>query len=813
MLQREQHSRGMTTIIIAHRLSTVRNADDILVMRSGRLVDHGTHDQLMEQDRRDHTYRDMVLQQRAMVALAGASADDDKRAADTAIDDNDGFEGEEFIISDGATTKVGGHTVCPASTTVATPWDEFQRQPQQLDRPAVLIHRTSRAPEHNWPASGRTMTVSQFEHTAESPAAQADAAAATAARAQDAISPGDATDSGFAPSTSLSSLPHTSQHVHALLPNLSWCKLSSLYGLYIGMYRWHFLIGVAAAIAVGASFPFAGWMTGETVGAMSIEGNNALLRSQTDKWALFFFVLALCNIALSFMNTVFLEVASERIIRALKTGGLAALLKQEIGFFDAEDQASGSLTAAVSSHPAAVGAATGAILSQVIISVINLIGSIVLAFAVSWKVAVVCLPPILLLFLSGYVNVAMLEKFEQRAQKPMDRAASYVSENIDSIKTVAALGREAETMRIFDLRAKADKSRIRYLLVGSFGFAFSQAMVLWVSALLFFWGGTLYARKEIALSNLYAAFEAVVIGSFSAGRMFTFTPDIARARASLSVITSWMTRKPHVATLTNAPPPLQQQQEGKDTSPMTGDIVLNDVELRYPTRPKHPALKSLTLTLKAGERTAFCGTSGSGKSSILSLLQRFYDPSRGTISFGGVDSRQIPLDQLRAKMAYVSQDPVLFSGTIFWNLAMGAVDPSKVILQDVEQACEAACILDFVRGLPHGFETDIGFKGAQLSGGQKQRLCIARALMRKPEILILDEASSALDTQSEYVVQQALDRASEGRTTVVVAHRLTTIRNSHKICVIEDGICVESGTHDELLQRRGRYLELVEAQL
>ena len=783
MLAEEQRARGMTTVIIAHRLSTIRHADTILVMRNGKLIEQGTHDELMGATGDKHTYRDMVSQQRAMIDADDGETSEEEEAKE--LRDETPASTPEAVERHQLTSQAPPSTVAPLY------------EPPQQRRPELAALGPKQSRDHTWSSpgfSGRAM-MSTVEHAT----AKADAASSTEEEPLARVK-----------STPVS-LTDPPAEAGADLPGVSMKEVLRAFIGYFHKFQTYFIIGAAGAIAVGASFPLAGWMTGEAVSTLSIANDPSRLRSETDRWALFFFILALADVVLAFINSFFLETGSERIMRTLKKRGLAALLRQETGFFDAEDQASGGLTAAVSNHPAAVGAATGAILSQLIISAINMLGSVVLAFILSWKIAVVCLSPMVLLFISGYLNVAMLEKFEARAQKPMDRAASYVSENMDSIKTVAALGREAETMRTFDVRAKADKSRIRYLLVGSAGFAFSQAMVLWISALVFFWAGELFGKGEISLATLYSAFEAIIIGSFSAGRIFTFIPDYSRAFASLRTVSSWLKREPRLASVV---PSDAATKLGADTSnPMAGDITFDQIEMRYPTRPKHPALRELTLTLRAGQRTAFCGTSGSGKSSILSLLQRFYDPSRGTLSFGGVDSRAIPLEELRAKMAYVSQDPVLFSGTIFWNLAMGAVDPSTVTREDVEQACDQACILDFVRGLPDGFDTDIGFKGAQLSGGQKQRLCIARALMRRPEILILDEATSALDNESEAAVQAALDRASIGRTTVVVAHRLTTIRNSHLICVIEDGACVEAGSHSELLRRKGRYLELIEAQL
>lgn len=233
----------------------------------------------------------------------------------------------------------------------------------------------------------------------------------------------------------------------------------------------------------------------------------------------------------------------------------------------------------------------------------------------------------------------------------------------------------------------------------------------------------------------------------------------------------------------------------------------------------------------------------------LSLLQRFYDPSRGTITLGGIDIRAVPLEALRKEMAFVSQEPTLYGGgSIAWNLRLGAPDPDSVTDEELEAACAKAQILDFVRALPNGFDTDTGLKGSQLSGGQKQRLCIARALLRNPSILLLDEATSALDAESELQVQMALENVSSNIeslepqlltrslvittsdflsslfslqkikrfsnvTTITIAHRLSTIRTADVIHVMEDGNIVESGSHKELLRKKGRYLELVEAQL
>lgn len=256
-------------------------------------------------------------------------------------------------------------------------------------------------------------------------------------------------------------------------------------------------------------------MTGKVVSSLSIEGDNHRLRSEANKWSLYFLVLALASLVIVAIQSCFLEFGSEHISRRLKTQGLSALVRQEIGWFDSESNQAGGLTAAVSgTHPANVSAATGLVTSQILISLGNLIGSVILAFILSWQQAIVTLPPIIVLFLSGYLNIKMLSKYEDMAQVPADRAASYISENVDAIKTVQALGREHETMRVFDHRAKSDPKRTGYLIWGAGGFAISQAMVFLLCALIFFYGGKLLAEGTVDVTKLYATFEAVIIGSF-----------------------------------------------------------------------------------------------------------------------------------------------------------------------------------------------------------------------------------------------------------------------------------------------------------
>lgn len=806
MLEEEHRHRGMTTCLIAHRLSTIEHADKIIVMKSGAVVDQGTHTELMDATRTDHTYRDMVVQQRAIVEVEEAERTSDRQA-------------HEELLSDGGTTRV-------AESTLGAPGPASggrRRGGEQQSPTHFLQRKTSRASEHSaWQVPLRS--ISSVNHSAAG-AAGAGGVSATAAGEEEApVNEKRSSEVGVGAAKveedegkKMTSLAVWPKFVRTLAPE-----------------KWEFFAGIVGALLAGGIFPLIGWITGKAVDSLN-EPEPSKLRSGTNLWSLVFLIIAFADFFLTTTQSFFLEAGSEKMSRRLKRRALESLMRQEIGFFDKPDQASGALAAAVVTHPSNMASATGLVFSQVLISFANLLGSVILAFVLDWRMAFACLSPVVVLLFTGWLNVAMLQKYETSLQEPSNRASSYLGENIDGIKELTALGREADTLRAFETISKprSVRSQWRALVMGAGGFSISQASVLAVAALVFFYGGKLYAQDELSRTNLYAVFEAVIIAVFGSARLLTFTGDFGRAAASFATLSSWFERKPRIA----GAPPLalvgarDAGHKGDDddaacSSPSPPcwseqDIHFENVELRYPQRMSYPAIRDLNLTLYAGKTQAFCGTSGSGKSTILQMVQRFYDPARGTIRMGGEkqgegsDIRSIPLDELRSQMSYVSQDACLYEGSIRFNLLLGAVEgrESEVTQEHLEACCEDACIADFIRGLPDGYETTIGAKGHQLSGGQRQRICIARALVRKPKILLLDEATSALDAQAEVSVQKALDNAAKGRTTLTVAHRLSTIRNSYIIHVVEDGAIVESGSHAELIARGGRYLELIGAQI
>jgi ATP-binding cassette subfamily B (MDR/TAP) protein 1 len=278
--------------------------------------------------------------------------------------------------------------------------------------------------------------------------------------------------------------------------------------------------------------------------------------------------------------------------------------------------------------------------------------------------------------------------------------------------------------------------------------------------------------------------------------------DMGKAKKAAQELKVLFDRKPVIDCWSN---------DGQPVTSIEGTVEFRNVRFRYPTRPEQPVLRGLNFHVKPGQYVALVGASGCGKSTTIALLERFYNPLAGGIYIDGKEISSLNINNYRSFIALVSQEPTLYQGTIRENILLGT-DREDVADSEIEFVAREANIYDFIMSLPDGFNTIVGSKGSLLSGGQKQRVAIARALLRKPKILLLDEATSALDSESEHVVQAALDKAATGRTTIAVAHRLSTIQKADVIYVFDQGVIVESGNHTELMQLDGTYSELVNLQ-
>ncbi|KVH88084.1 AAA+ ATPase domain-containing protein [Cynara cardunculus var. scolymus] len=369
------------------------------------------------------------------------------------------------------------------------------------------------------------------------------------------------------------------------------------------------------------------------------------------------------------------------------------------------------------------------------------------------------------------------------------RATSMAREAIANIRTVAAFGAEDRVSSQFsaELNRPGKQARLRGHISG-FGYGFSQLLAFCSYALGLWYASILIQHKNSNFGEIIKAFMVLIITALSIAETLALTPDIVKGTQALGSVFEILNRKSAI----NPDDP-----NSVPVSHIKGDVEFRNVSFRYPMRPDISVLNDLNLKITAGNSMAIVGPSGSGKSTIVGLLMRFYDPDFGSVFIDDLDIKKLNLKSLRQRIGLVQQEPSLFSTTIYENIKYGNEEASEI---EITKAAKLANAHEFISRMPNGYETQVGNNGIQLSGGQKQRVAIARAVLKDPSILLLDEATSALDTASERLVQEALDKLMVGRTTILVAHRLSTIRNADSITVLQNGKVVERGAHDTLVR-------------
>ncbi|KIJ17535.1 hypothetical protein PAXINDRAFT_167550 [Paxillus involutus ATCC 200175] len=572
---------------------------------------------------------------------------------------------------------------------------------------------------------------------------------------------------------------------------------------------WRYAVGAMFAIVTGMIYPVFGIVYGQTIGGFS-QSDPSIRRHDGDRNALWFFTIAIvCSISVGFQNYLF-SSSAVMLTSKLRALSFRAILRQDIEFFDRDENSTGTLIANLSQNPQKINGLAGVTLGTIVQSMSTLIGGSAIGLAYAYKPALVgmgsCIP---FLISAGYIRLRVVVLKDQQNKAAHEGSAQLACEAAASIRTVASLTREEDFLKLYSASLEEPlRKSTRASLWNNLFYAFSQSMTLYVIALVYWYGSTLVSRLEISITSFFVALMSTTFGAMQAGNAFAFVPDISSAHGAGSAIIKLIDSIPEIDA---------ESTEGKTLSEnsVQGQILLENVHFRYPTRPGTRVLRDLSIKVEPGTYVALVGASGCGKSTVcvIQLLERFYDPLAGQVLLDGQPINQFNIQEYRKHIALVSQEPSLYAGTIRFNVLLGATKPkSEVTQEETETACRNANILDFIESLPNGFETEVGGKGAQLSGGQKQRIAIARALLRNPKVLLLDEATSALDSNSEKVVQQALDQAAKGRTTIAIAHRLSTIQNADCIYFLKEGRISEAGTHDELISLRGDYYEYVQLQ-
>ncbi|KAF9407280.1 hypothetical protein HW555_012637 [Spodoptera exigua] len=568
--------------------------------------------------------------------------------------------------------------------------------------------------------------------------------------------------------------------------------------------KWLMVAGVFAAVAVGSSFPTFAILFGETYGFLESPDSD-WVRGQSNIIAILFLLVGVYTGIGIFFQILIFNITGVRLTARLRVAAFETMLKQEIGWFDDPKNGVGALTARLAADAAAVQGATGTRIGALMQASATIVIGIILSMYFTWKMTLVSLISVPMVIGSVVMEGRILSVGLALVREASYKATTIATEAISNIKTVCAFcGEEGVMKRYHDAFVGGRLAARKSLRWRGSVFSFGQTAPVAGYALSLWYGGVLVADGEIHYKSVIKVSEALIFGAWMMGQALAFAPNFGAAVSAAGRVMTLLARKPRVVD-TNAPcVPIDYVAKGR--------IEYTNVKFRYPTRREVEVLRGLSLLIPYGKRVAFVGPSGCGKSTLIQLLQRLYDPDEGIVYLDDYNIvSEMRLATLRGNIGIVSQEPVLFDRTIAENIAYGD-NRRNVTIEEIVSAAKQANVHAFISALPNGYNTRIGARASQLSGGQKQRIAIARALVRNPRVLLLDEATSALDTHSEKIVQEALDRASEGRTSLIIAHRLATIQTADMIVVITKGVVAEKGTHKELIAKNGVYARLYELQ-
>ncbi|KAK8194857.1 leptomycin B resistance protein pmd1 [Phyllosticta capitalensis] len=716
-LERATAVEGRTTIIIAHRLATIKNAAKIMVMEHGNLVEEGTHESLCEQS---GFYKRLVDSQKF-----------DKSAT---------------------ASKTSSLTAAPSIAP-------------------VVVDKEKQA--------------SAVVEGGEGEASEAKAKDDEAGKGKK-LGIGGMMKRAFALSK----------------PEAPFIAL----GLFASI--------CSGAIIVGEALTF-----GHVVSTLNNNFDAPDFDKRVNFYCLMFFVLSLIALFGHCTSGTCFGYVSQWLLMRIQDTSLRNILRQDVSWFSKPGHSSHSLMSKLSMDAGSISGLSGVILGTVFSVTTSICGGMILAHVVAWRIAVVLLAAVPVMLLAGFFRLRVLSMAQERQETSYNDAAALASEACAAIRTVAALGRERDVLKQYRAAIQGPyEQSLKFTLTGNILLAFSLAITYFVYALAYWWGAKNVREGYYGELQFFIVLPGLLFSAQSAGQMFSLAPEVSRAKTAARNVFKLHDEKPSI--ILDAPDAKKLSMSSSESLPLlektgknkAGTLEFKNVDLAYPARPDTLALQDINMSIKGGEFVAFVGRSGAGKSSTVSLIERFFDPVSGVVSMDGEDIRNIAVYAHRSRIGLVEQEPNLFPGSIEYNVGLGARPGHKVTREEVEKVCKMCAMHDFIMGLPEGYNTECGSNGSRLSGGQRQRLAIARALIRDPEILLLDEATSQLDANSEKEVRQAIAAASSGRTTIMVAHRLASVQFADRIFVFNKGRIAEQGKHDELVALGGIYASMVETQ-
>ncbi len=548
-----------------------------------------------------------------------------------------------------------------------------------------------------------------------------------------------------------------------------------------------FILAMLCMAVVGAATAASAYLVKPAMDDIFLDRNEGMLILIPIAVILIYLLKGLCN----YGQTVLMSHIGFRIITDLRNGLYRHILRQPLSFFTKHP--TGILISRITNDVAYLQGAVSEAVTSLLKDTFTLVGLVFVIFWRDWKLAIIAS----LVFPLAVWPIAQfgrrMRRIATESQVSMGDLVSLLQETITGNRIVKAFGMEEHENRRF---AKENERQFRLTMKSVTVRAISSPLMEFLGGLgiaaIIFWGGYQVIEGTSTPGTFF---------SFLAALLMLYEP-VKRLTNVNNTIQQGLAGAERIFHILDTEPDIQNRRGAAELPPIREEISIEGVTFRY---DEDPVLRDVSLKIRAGEVIAFVGMSGGGKTTLVNLIPRFYDVSEGRVAIDGTDIRDVTLESLRAQIGIVTQQTILFNDTVRGNIAYGDVRRSD---EDIVRAAQAANAHDFITKLPQGYDTVIGEQGVKLSGGERQRISIARALLKDAPILILDEATSSLDTESEIEVQDALEKLMKGRTTLVIAHRLSTIRNADRIVALVDGRIVEEGTHESLLEKRGEYFKL-----
>ncbi|KAG0581512.1 hypothetical protein KC19_4G257500 [Ceratodon purpureus] len=561
-------------------------------------------------------------------------------------------------------------------------------------------------------------------------------------------------------------------------------------------------LGTGMAVLDGFTWPIIAYIQSILLNKFASTASPKQAYDDICRFTLYLVYSSIFSMVVSYFEVWCWMYTGERQAGRIRAKYVHAILRQDVGFFDTQGGNIAAIVASVSADTLLLQDAISEKVGNTVQNLALLVGGVVVGLLLCWRVTLAILPSLPFLLLPGLMYGRALLGLAVRIQVSYGSAGTIAQQAISSIRTVYSFVGEQRILETYSnsLESSVSLGKKQGLAKGLAIGLTAQTFLVW--AFVCWWG-------TYQVVHGYSNGGSVVFGAFIvlyAGLgLGSITPNIKcflEGRVAAYRIFQMIDRVPPIDV---------ENVDGRTLEKVQGNIELCNVDFAYPSRMEAPIFKNFSINIPAGKTVALVGSSGSGKSTVIALIERFYDPVAGRILIDGFDIKDLQLKWLRRQIGLVSQEPALFATTVFENIRYGK---ESATMEEIIEAAKSANAHNFISKLPNGYHTQVGERGVQMSGGQKQRIAIARTIIKSPSILLLDEATSALDTESEMVVQQALERAAMNRTTVIVAHRLSTIRNADLIAVLQHGKIVETGSHEDLLRKgeTGAYYSLINLQ-